>query len=371
MALDGDGDQGDQGRYAREPLTPLYNATNGDTPAPAQRGPRNGPLGARLSQRNRVSQPPATSDELSQSPSAPYTPYAPGPLDVGEAPAQPGGEYVPSSRVSPSWGRVTGQLKLDDKVTGALQIGHQFGATWGSRSEMLRACLDEYYRLVASSNEARRLLELTDGDVEALRRERNASSARLREVEARLEFQSRSELRSVYLGAAEIETRLFRAEEERSLLSSRIELLEGFMMFLTRIIATVRAIPANVLIGGETAHAAGASGVNPQETVIARDLKERRSGGAAASSGKRAKPGAGPESPEIEEFVLDERDVALLASSEFEIIEILDDDPTQASANGATPATPATPSTDDAAPAADSPGDGSVSGADMTAKEGN
>src|SRR5579859_3584438 len=237
----------------REPLTPFYNSpASGEAQAPVPRGPRNGPLGARLSQRSRASQPPAVSQETS------FAPYMPGASEADESSQAPGSDYIPASRPSPSWGRVTSLLKFDEKVNGALHADLQFGATWSSRSEMLRACLDEYYHLVASYNEARRLLELSGADIEALRREQMVASSRLREVESRLEFHSRIELRAVYLGAAETEARLFRAEEERDLLRSRTELLEGFMAFLSRIIATVRAIPPNVVIGGDAPPAADA-----------------------------------------------------------------------------------------------------------------
>ena len=276
-------------------------------------------------------------------PSRPTRPARP---KRGEPSQAPGGDYISASRPGPSWGRVTGLLKLDEKVTGALHADLQFGATWSSRSEMLRACLDEYYRLVASYNEARRLLELSGADIDALRREQATASARLREVESRLEFHSRTELRAVYLGAAETEARLFRAEEERDLLRSRAELLEGFMAFLSRIIATVRAIPPNVVIGGDAPQGAGANGANGarawhpacQRTPARRkrcstmDRETARPRDASAtippavtprSVGQRATEAA----HEIEELLLDEDEVALLASSEFEIIEILDDEP--------------------------------------------
>lgn len=322
----------DDGYTPREPLTPLYNPSGntpaGGRPTPGPRTPRNGPLGARLSQRGKTTQPPNQSGETAYTPFS-YTPGAP---EAGET-AVLSGDYVPASPESPTWGRVTGLLKLDEKVTGTLHADLQFGATWSSRSEMLRSCLDEYYRLVASYNEARRLLELSDGDIEALRREQTAASARLREVESRLEFHSRTELRAVYLGAAETETRLFRAEEERDLLRSRAELLEGFMAFLSRIIATVRAIPPNVTLGANppTPVSNGEAprlpaDAHPDETLLYKGPKDNQpqtaQGAATAPTQERAARGG----QEIEELILNENEVALLASSEFEIIEILDDE---------------------------------------------
>jgi hypothetical protein len=328
----------DDGYAPREPLTPLYNPSSGatgETQTPGQRGSRHGPLGARLSQRNKPTQPPAFNPESLFSPSTPSAPEANETQTLVS-------EYVPASAPSPTWGRVTGILKLDEKVTGALHADLQFGANWSSRSEMLRACLDEYYRLVASYNEARRLLELSGEDIEALRREQVAASMRLREVESRLEFHSRTELRAVYLGAAEIETRLFRAEEERDLLRSRAELLEGFMAFLSRIIATVRAIPPNVVIGapapeaGASAAANGAASVSPSVSPFVSSLPAHanpdetllyNSRAQGASSTTPTMQSATGSDQDIEELVLDENEIALLASSEFEIVEILDEEP--------------------------------------------
>lgn len=324
------------------------------------RGARNGPLGARISQRNRASQPPASGFGASYTPAPAYTPNAPfEPSGYEQAATSSGtvGDYTPPGGGPPAqtWGRVTGLLKLDEKVNGALHGDLQFGSNWTSRSEMLRACLDEYYRLVASFNEARRLLELGDADVEALRREKVAAINRLRDVESRLELHSRTELRAVYLGAAEVETRLFRAEEERDLLRGRAELLEGFMAFLSRIIATVRAIPPNVVIAGEgaptpTTAASPASAAVPQGAPGAlanSGPDETTINGARPASPPAAATAAPPATPpngallaapiastdqdqgqdqDFEELVLDEDEVALLPSNEFEIIEILDED---------------------------------------------
>jgi hypothetical protein len=355
-------DEGD-GYAPREPLTPLYTGPTGpDEPAPgppsSRVGPRQGPLGARLSQR--ASAPPASAGSTLQSlaygaPAPAYTPGGPAPSDDEPAPSAPssGGPSAPSGpkgQQRPNWERVTGVLRLDDRVTGALHADLSFGATWSSRSEMLRACLDEYYRLVATYNEARRLLEQSGGDIEALRSEQAASSLRLREVEARLEFHSRAELRAVYLGAAEVEARLFRAEEERDLLQSRAELLEGFMAFLSRIIATVRAIPANVVIASDGRTGAGSSPIvsanapasasdGSQETVLYQDPQRwaRRAPTAPALSQRETRI----ESGDLDEFILDADEAALLASGEFEIIGVVEEEP---EASGGAPASDATAS---------------------------
>lgn len=327
-------DDGD-GYTPREPLTPQYSpnpssATGGPAAQPpAPRGPRAGPLGARLSQRSRASDPPATGAGTFGAPES--SPYLPGGQGAGGSDRV--GDYTGLSQQGPSWGRVTGLLRLDDKVTGALHSDVSFGVTWNSRSEMLRACLDEYYRLVASFNDARRLLEQSGSDIDALRVEQNTAALRLREVESRLEFHSRVELRSVYLGAAEIETRLFRAQEERDLLRSRIELLEGFMAFLSRIIATVRAIPPDVVIAGAS-QADGASDgasvapnlpadASPDETLLYRGPQARP---AQTSGAPTASPAEAASGQDGEEFILDADEAALLASNEFEILGVVEDE---------------------------------------------
>ncbi len=376
MASDEDDD------YApRDPLTPLYTPPDENVPAPNSRSLRQGPLGARLSQREYTPPAPAPPPLAYGAPAPSYTPGGATQLAGEPATPAPSSRDTASSgltgRQGASWGRVTGLLRLDERVTGALHADLSFGATWSSRSEMLRACLDEYYRLAASYNEARRLLEQSGSDIEALRGEQATAALRLREVEARLEFHSRTELRAVYLGAAEVEARLFRAEEERDLLRSRAELLEGFMAFLSRIIATVRAIPHNVVIGGDAPPVAGATGANgangaagaqasprlpvdasPQETLLYDGLRNRRPRDISAtippagSVGKRA----AADGHEIEEFILDEDEVALLASSEFEIIEILDDEPAVTDESGTPEAGGATRGATDQ-PAGEAPGE--------------
>ncbi|HEX9036557.1 MAG TPA: hypothetical protein VF808_06150 [Ktedonobacterales bacterium] len=331
---------------------PQRDSYRTDGAGPQARAPGQGPLGARLSQRGRATDAPAFGVRSPYEPFTPpsgQSPYEQGASDPASPTAAPFGTYAPSaeSAAPRDWGRVTGALKLTDQMSGALHSGLQFGANWTSRSEMLRACLDEYYRLVAGFNDARRLLELSDGDIEALRRDRMAAAARLRDVEARLEFHSRSELRAVYLGAAEAETRLFRAEEERDLLRNRLELLESFMAFLSRIIATVRAIPPNVALttdgqGDESQGAARITGApaaapvaSPNDTLIVRPDLSKEASAALASSADQ----------DFEELVLDEDEVALLPSNEFEIISIVEETPPGAEVNATVGVAPEAPST--------------------------
>lgn len=327
------------GATPHEPLTPLYNPSSPPAPSgapaggeakPPARPPRPGPLGARLSQRSRASDPPAISAPPSYPTGAAPT-YPPAVTDAGAGQGVIE-DYTPLSHQSANFGRVTGLLRLDDKVTGALHTDLPFGANWSSRSEMLRACLDEYYRLVGSYNQARDLLEQSGGDIESLRNEQAAAALRLREVESRLEFHSRIELRTVYLGAAELEARLFRAEEERDLLRSRAELLEGFMTFLSRIIATVRAIPPNVVINtaGEDGASGGPNGRGEANQPASASQDETR----LYNDGPQlpATPAGAPDTLDAagagladEVFILDASEAALLATSEFEILGYVED----------------------------------------------
>jgi hypothetical protein len=249
-----------------------------------------------------------------------------------------------------SWEKVTGTLRLDEHVNDALfEHGPEFGATWNSRAEMLRACLDEYYRVISNLNDTQRLLEISEADLEPLRRDQAVATARVREAEARIEFQSRLELRAVYLGAAEVEARLFRAEQEHNLLSNRLELLNGFLVFLSRIIATVRAMPKDTLLsdlgavaGDPLTGGADAQDVALQETITYEEARARLAATQAVQPTTQPitrqvagnTGGAGDE--DVEELIIDERDMPLLASGEFEIVEIVDE--TQAAEQALRPA---------------------------------
>lgn len=245
-----------QGSNAQAPVYSVGNSGDGiDGDEWFKRGERQGPLAARLSRRQRNTPEPTTgANRYQHFTRSPYS-ESESPVPQASAGAPPAYGYEPgydpqASRQRPTWEKVTSALRLEETAASpdALFTDLGFGATWNSRAEMLRACLDEYYRVVNSFNDARRLLEISESDLEPLRRDQMVADARVREAEARLEFQSRTELRSIYLGAAEIETRLFRAEQEHQSLSNRLEVLEGFMTFLSRIIATVRAIPEGALL---------------------------------------------------------------------------------------------------------------------------
>ena len=234
------------------PMAPYYDTTSdmaAATPPPPARAPRRGPLSSRLEARKRL------------------TPL----VDTGAVPiVDPSGASVPSGELSaddvtgmyttggpagaqagaqggPVWEMLTGILRKPGEAADALREGHDFGARWASRADMLGACLDEYYQLAAKYNDARVLLSETEQDLGPLRQQQVTSYMTLRELEAHLELHSRAELRAAYLGAAQIEMRVFRVEQERDLLSSRIETLEGFMGFLSHVIATIRAIPAEAM----------------------------------------------------------------------------------------------------------------------------
>jgi len=232
------------------PYTPGTSTYNGpsDAQLPAAaptRAPRRGPLSARLAARARATTPPApTSQPVDDSAEAPASSD-----ELSKAAATHhyfAGEASVAS-AGPVWEAFTAALREPDDVAEALRDTPSFASRWSSRADMLGACLDEYYRLTTKYNEARALLKETEQDISPLRQQQVSAHLAVRALEERMELHSRADLRAAYLGLAEIEMRVFRVEQERDLLSNHIETLEGFMGFLSRIISTVRTIPADLL----------------------------------------------------------------------------------------------------------------------------
>lgn len=226
------------------PYTPMpsyYDMGMAPEPLPQPRTPRRGPLSSRLEARARLT-PLPDSGALPSDPGAPSEPLA-----AREGFGDTGADKLASAQAGRAWASVTGALRMPGQADDALRDAPSFGARWTSRMDMLGACLDEYYQLTAKYNQARTLLGETELDLAPLRQQQVSAYMTLRELEERLELHSRTELRAAYLGAAEIEMRVFRVEQERDLLSSRVETLEGFMGFLSRVIATIRGIPAEAM----------------------------------------------------------------------------------------------------------------------------
>lgn len=281
------------------PYTPgtSYFDVQTDAPAPTPtRAPRRGPLNARLEARARATPAPAPislpdaedadtvtdSDALSVRRDTPG--YAP-----GSAAATPTG---------PVWEAFTAALHEPAEVAEALRDAPSFGARWSSRADMLGACLDEYYRLTTRYNEARALLKETEHNLAPLRQQQVSAHLAVRALEERLELHSRSELRTAYLGLADIEMRAFRVEQEYDLLSNRVETLEGFLGFLSRIISTIRTIPADVLD-------------QPAQPTDAESTPQRAASSVAGALGSADAP---EDADLFEELVIDADEAAELAA---------------------------------------------------------
>jgi hypothetical protein len=226
------------------PGTPSYD-TSPTTQQPAPRASRRGPLSARLAARARATPglaPTSSTDDDAADVSAQ--------ADTGSE-ADGSDMYTPSSaagaQAAPTWETFTTILHDPGDAAAALRTTPHFGARWNSRADMIGACLDEYYKTTAQYNDARTLLKEVEQDLMPLRRQQTSAHLAVRALEERLELHSRAELRTAYLGLAEIEMRIFRVEQERDQLSSRVETLEGFLDFLSRIISTIRTIPAEAL----------------------------------------------------------------------------------------------------------------------------
>jgi hypothetical protein len=225
-----------------EPTTPYYST---NPPASAGRTQRRGPLAARLAARALHAAPdtavlPALDEKASDSdPLKSSSASGSGPIYTTDGASSDG--------AGPASMTFAALLREPDGVSQALRDIPDFGTSWESRADMLGACHDEYFQLNMRYNDARELLVEVDRRLTPLRQQQATAQRALRDLEAHIELHSRTELRSAYLGLADIELRVFRIEQEHDLLTSRIEELENFMGFLSRVIATVRAIPAEAL----------------------------------------------------------------------------------------------------------------------------
>lgn len=282
-----------------------YN-TGASTPLPAPRTPRRGPLSSRLEARARLT--PLVDGAAALFDPAMSPESFPGVTDTGELWTDPGSSGQ-AGQVGQAWTRVTSALRLPDQADGALRDTPSFGARWTSRADMLGACLDEYYQLTAKFNEARILLKEMEEEIAPLRQQQLSAHMTLRELEARLEMHSRTELRTAYLGAAEIEIRVFRAEQERDLLTSRVETLESFMSFLSRVISTIRGIPAEAMEQLDSV-------ADAEQTFEASSARSESGAGGAGVA----------EAGEYEELVIDADEAAeLVAQGDVEVIGAVDD----------------------------------------------
>lgn len=304
------------------PTAPYYN-TGAPAPSsqsaplrPFNRTPRRGPLSSRLEARSQNTPLPTSSplsaDELDMRHASTGMPSS----HVTGAPHITGAPVADDA--GPTWSTLTQAMREPNGLAEMLRESHVFGARWESRADMLGACLDEYYKLTSSVNDARKLLQDTERDITTLRQQQFSAYMTLRELETHLEMHSRTELRAAYLGAAEIEMRVFRGEQDRDMLTSRIDMLEGFMQFLSRVIATVRAIAPGAM---EQAASSGAS---------------------APASVPLQAPENAPESEYEElEVYIDEAE-AMIASGEVEVVAIVKEEHSSAaqSPNVSAPSAP-------------------------------
>src|SRR5487761_1464891 len=223
---------------AYTPFASRYEDGADTSRAQLMRAPRRGPLSSRLEARARLTPLPESAPLVDPD-------DAPDPADAEVFAPNASSEYRPggvsAAQAGPAWALLTEVLRQPGEEAEALRESADFGARWTSRSDMLSACLDEYYRLTAKYNEALALLKAVEQDLPPLRQQQATAYMTLREMETRLELHSRAELRAAYLGAAENEMRSFRVEQERDQLHHRVETLEGFLGFLSRVIATIRS----------------------------------------------------------------------------------------------------------------------------------
>ena len=226
-----------------EPATPYYST---NPPATAKQTTKRGPLSARLAARALNAAASDTAAILAYDQAASDSGALESSVENNSTATYTPGSGALRDSVSPA-PTFTALLREPDGVSPTPARYSQLGTRWDSRADMLGACHDEYFQLNTRYNDARELLGRLDRKLTPLRMQQATAQRAMRDLEAHIELHSRSELRSAYLGLADIELRVFRFEQERDLMAGRIEELENFMGFLSRVIATVREIPVEAL----------------------------------------------------------------------------------------------------------------------------
>lgn len=301
----------DDSAAAYTPGTPYYDAATSAQPSAPSRAPRRGPLSTRLAARARITSAPAPisqpGDEAADATVRLSLPDGPGAKDAYSL------SETPAAQSGPVWDVFTALLREHGDAAEALRDAPSFGSRWSSRADMLGACLDEYYQLTTKYNDARALLKEIGQELAPLRQQQMSAHLAVRALEERLELHSRVELRTAYLSLAEVEMRIFRIEQERDQLSNRVETLEGFMGFLSRIISTVRTIPAEAL-----AQSAPLADAEPTSQPAANSAAETPGASKAIEAVEPVEAGQvddGGENPDaFEELVIDADEAAELAA---------------------------------------------------------
>ena len=210
------------------PPTPYYST---NPPATAKQTTKRGPLSARLAARALNAAASDTAAILAYDQAASDSGALESSVENNSTATYTPGSGALRDSVSPA-PTFTALLREPDGVSQALRAIPNFGTRWDSRADMLGACHDEYFQLNTRYNDARELLGELDRKLTPLRMQQATAQRAMRDLEAHIELHSRSELRSAYLGLADIELRVFRFEQERDLMASHIEELENFMGFL-------------------------------------------------------------------------------------------------------------------------------------------
>jgi signal transduction histidine kinase len=107
---------------------------------------------------------------------------------------------------------------------------------WSSEVTLLETCRSEFDKLSADLDELRLLLAQSVQEIETQNQRKVVASARVREMEERLEHYSRQDIRAAYLEANEAEMRAFMLAEQRDQWQAKVKTHERYLKVLERVL---------------------------------------------------------------------------------------------------------------------------------------
>jgi two-component system sensor histidine kinase DegS len=115
-------------------------------------------------------------------------------------------------------------------------------ATLGGNTALLAESKEEYDHVGRELDEIRMLVKQSTSELEKLTQRKVLASARVREMEEKIETFSRQELRRSYQEASEAEMRAFMMGEQREKLQEKEQVLERYQQYLRRVIEALASL---------------------------------------------------------------------------------------------------------------------------------
>ncbi len=156
----------------------------------------------------------------------------PGSRSLGYQPPSDGA-YSTSLRQSSDAGRAASASPTEPRGAGTEMIGGEGG--------LLAESKEEYEHVGRELDEIRMLIKQSTSELEKLTQRKVLASARVREMEEKIETFSRQELRRSYQEASEAEMRAFMMGEQREKLQEKEQVLERYQQYLRRAIEALAA----------------------------------------------------------------------------------------------------------------------------------